>query len=262
VPLPGDAAVLLRALLPLLRGARIGATPPALTAEQARERLAQGRHLLQGLELDVDPAAAHELTLRLARALEAVPPAGPARRIREALERGDPQTAELLALAAAGARGAAAAVARERDLDPDLLWTLAQAAFWPALREWRRTLEPLAGGISWQRSTCFVCGAPAALGEVRADGGRHLRCVQCGAGWQIRRLQCPSCGNEDHATLRLFYEHGRHATRRVEACDRCRRYVKVVAAADPASEEELLLTCAATFDLDRVAQERGYEAGV
>jgi len=249
------------AVLPLLRDAEIGATVPAFTPEEACGRLGQGLHLLRGLDLGVDADAAHALTLRLARALEAVRPTASVRRLREALERGDPHARELLPHVAGGEREAVFEAARERGLDPNLLWTLSHASLRPAFRAWCRALAPLAEGIPWQRASCFVCGAPAAIGELRVDGGRHLRCGQCGASWQVRRLQCPWCGNEDHTTLRTLYEDGRRATCRVEACDRCRRYLKVVAAAVPTPPEALVLVDLSTIRLDRVARERGYEAG-
>jgi FdhE protein len=260
-PGPGEAAAVFGVLLPLLRDAEIGAPAPALTPEEARTRLEQGRHLLQGLDLEVDADAAHELALRLARALEAARPTASVRRLREALERGDPRAGALLPHVARGERDAVTAAARARILEPDLLWTLGQVVFRPALRGWCRALAPLAEGIAWPRASCFLCGAGAALGELRADGGRHLRCGQCGASWRVRRLQCPSCGNEDHASLCTLYEEEDLATRRVEACDRCRRYLKVIAAAVPTPADALFLEDLATHHLDRAAQERGYRRG-
>jgi FdhE protein len=253
-----EAAAVLGAVLPLLRDAELGAATPAMTADQARDRLEHGLPLLRGLDLGIDETAAHDLSISLARALEDTLDTGPARRLRAALERDDPCIGELLPPTAAGNRETIAAAARRRDLDADLLWTLAQAALRPALQAWRRALAPLAEGIPWQRSTCFVCDFPAAIGELREDGARHLRCLQCGAGWRVRRLHCPSCGNEDHATLLALYENDRRGTRRLEACERCRRYVKVFAAATPTSAEMLAVADLATIHLDIVARERGY----
>ena len=253
-----EAAAVLGALLPLLRDAEPGAALPAIAADQARACLEQGLPLLHGLDLGIDETAARDLAVGLAGALEAALRSEPARRIRVALERDDPAIGELLLPAASGDREALAAVARRRDLDADLLWSLAQAALRPALRAWRRALVPLAEGVFWQRGSCFVCGAPAILGELREDGARHLRCLQCGADWRIRRLHCPSCGNEDHASLRTLYEEGRRETRRVEACDRCRRYVKVIAATTATATELLAVEDLATIHLDVVAREHGY----
>ena len=249
---------MLGAILPLLRDANLGAAPLAMTAEEACARLERGVPLLRDLELGVDEGLAHNLLVELARAREAASPSEPARRLRAAIERGDPGIGELLTHAAVGDRERIAAAARRRDLDPDLLWALAQAVLEPAFRAWRRTLERLSAGIPWQRDYCFVCGTPAVFGELREDGSRHLRCLRCGAGWRVRRLHCPACGNEDHATLCTLYEEGRRGTRRVEACERCRRYVKLIAAAAPTPAEMLAVEHLATRHLDAVARERGF----
>jgi len=258
VPEVRDAAAVLGALLPLLRDADPGAVTPAMTAAEACACLERGQPLLRGLDLEIDAAAARDLLLGLARAREGAFPSETARRLRTALERDDPGSDELLAAAAAGDRDTVDAAAGQRELDPDLLWTLVRAALWPALRAWRRALAPLVEGTPWQRGSCFICGTPATIGELRADGARHLRCLQCGADWRIRRLHCPSCGNEDHATLHMLYEEGRRQTRRVEACDRCRRYIKVIAAVTPTPSELLGVEDLATSQLDVVARQHGY----
>ncbi|HWR98471.1 MAG TPA: formate dehydrogenase accessory protein FdhE [Candidatus Methanoperedens sp.] len=249
-----EAAAVFGTLLPLLRDAEVSVAPPALSASAARERLGRGRHLLDGLDLGVDAAAAHELLVHLARVLESTAASAAARRLRGALERAEPHAADLLPHAAAGEREAVAALARDRGLEPDLLWTLAQAALRPALRACCDALMPLVEDAPWERDSCLLCAAPATLGELRADGGRVLRCCRCGAAWRVRRLLCPACGNEDHATLRTLYEAGRHATRRVEACDRCRRYFKLIAAAVPTPADALVLEDLATLPLDLAAR--------
>ena len=44
----------------------------------------------------------------------------------------------------------------------------------------------------------------------------------------------------------------------MEACDRCRRYVKVIAAAAPTPADLLAVEDLATLHLDVIARERGY----
>lgn len=253
-----ENAAVLGALLPLLNDADPGASPIAMTADQVRSRLAQGQPLLRGMSFEIDEIATRDLLVGLARALEEALRSESARQIRNAVERDDPGVAALLPPAAAGDRETVAAIARRRDLDAALLWRLAQAALQPALRAWRRALAPLAEGFPWQRDACLVCGAPAILGEVRENGAHHLRCLQCGADWRIRRLVCPSCGNEDHASLQTLYEESRRETRRVEACGRCRRYIKLVAATAALPDELLAVEDLATVGLDRAAQEHGF----
>jgi FdhE protein len=251
-------AAVLGAFLPLLRDADPGAAASAMTADQARSRLEQGLPLLRGQDLGVDETAARELLVGLARVLEGVLSSETAQRLRAAIERGDPGCGELLAAAAAGSREEIVAVARRCGLDAGLLWLVAQSALQPALRAWRRALAPLAAGIPWERGSCFVCGAPAVLGELRENGARHLRCLQCGADWRVRRLLCPWCGNEDHATLRTLYEADRRETRRIESCERCGRYVKLVAATAPLPVEQLAVKDLETTHLDNAAREHGF----
>jgi FdhE protein len=221
--------------------------------------MSAGEPLLHGAALVFDPRAARELMLRLARGLEeaglaAVSP------VRTALEEDRLTPGELLAHAADGDYPAVAARAEEQTLSPSLLWTLAQSALKPALRAWCRELSPLvhdAGG--WERSDCYLCGAAASLGELQGNGqSKHLRCGPCGADWPFRRLRCSHCGNEDAASLGILYPEGRRDKVRVEVCDKCRGYLKVVSNFEPASPEELAIEDLSTLYLDDYAQAQGY----
>jgi FdhE protein len=87
----------------------------------------------------------------------------------------------------------------------------------------------------------------------------HLRCGHCGADWPSARLRCRQCGNEDHETQRFFYPEDKHNLLRVEACDLCKSYLKVVAAYSPTPAEMLVIEDLATIHLDCIAQEHGYE---
>ena len=143
-----------------------------------------------------------------------------------------------------------------------LLWMLAQYALKPALHAWRRQLAPLAEGIEWEEGYCFICGAEATLGELRENGQvMYLRCGQCGADWPFRRLRCIYCGNEDNGTLSCLYSEDQREKMRVEACDRCRGYLKVITSFSPTPPEMLPVEDIATLHLDYIAQERGYERG-
>jgi FdhE protein len=253
----GEAAQVYEIVLPLLRDADLGPPAPTLTAEAARAKLSRGVPLLHGLGLELDAGAVKELLLRLARALQT--PGSAAERIRLALESDALDVTALLPHVAAGTRDPVDAVARSRGLDADLLWTLARNALKPALWSWCRQLAPLAAGTPWDRASCFVCGARATLAELRGTArARHLRCTQCGADWRVSRLRCPHCGTEDHAALRLLSPAGRRRTERVEACDRCRGYVKVIDAFDPTPPEMLAAEDLATLHLDAIARRGGY----
>jgi FdhE protein len=254
-----EAAEVYRVTLPLLRNVRPIAAPIPLTADQARRKISEGEYLLHGAALVFDHSAARELMLRLARALEeaglvAMSP------IRSALEGDRLIPEELLGHASEGDYPFLAARAEEQALDAPLLWTLARSALKPTLRAWCGELAPLVHTQGeWEKACCFICGAPASLGELQGnEQARHLRCGQCGADWPIRRLQCIYCGNEDTSLLGVLFPEGRRENVRVDVCDKCHGYLKVVSRFAPSSPEDLAVEDLSTLFLDCLAQERGY----
>jgi formate dehydrogenase accessory protein FdhE len=257
-----DAAHFYEIILPLVRDANLNTTPVSLGPEEARAKLAAGLPLLQDVALEVDLAAFHGLLLRLVCALEN--PGGSGRdrysRIREALEADRVETGTLLSSIAGGDQGPVAAAAHSLQLDADLVRTLVRNALKPALHAWRRQLSPLLSGIPWDRGTCPICGAVAILGELQDNHlAKHLRCGQCGADWPFRRLRCTYCGNEDHQSLGYLYGEQRHAERRVEVCDKCKGYLKVIVSFHPTPPDILPIEDLATLHLDYIALERGYD---
>lgn len=67
------------------------------------------------------------------------------------------------------------------------------------------------------------------------------------------------CGNEDHGTLSCLYSEDQREKMRVEACDRCRGYLKVITSYSPTLPEMLPVEDLATLHLDYIAQEQSYE---
>jgi len=255
----GVAADVYRATLPLLRSAgQIAASIP-LTEDLAQRKLAKGEFLLHGAALVFDHGASRELMLGLARNLETVGLVAMTP-IRSALEEDRLIPVELLGDVSSGDYPSLAARAEAQALDPPLLWTLAQSALKPTLRALCRELAPLVHTAGeWEKACCFICGAPASLGELQGnEQAKHLRCGQCGADWLIRRLQCVYCGNEDASLLGILYPEGRRENVRVEVCEKCQGYLKVVARFAPCSPDELAVEDLSTLYLDCLAQERGY----
>ena len=255
------AAEIYRVTLPLLRSAVPIAAPIPLTEDQARGKLANGEFLLHGAALVFDHGASRELMLGLARKLEAVGLVAVSP-IRSALEEDRLIPEELLGHVSDGDYPSLAVRAEAQALDPPLLWTLVQSALKPTLRAWCGELAPLVHTAGeWEKACCFICGAPASLGELQGnEQAKHLRCGQCGADWPIRRLLCIYCGNEDTSLLGILYPEGRRENVRVEVCDKCHGYLKVVARFAPCSPEELAVEDLSTLYLDCLAQGRGYRS--
>ena len=260
-----DAVRLYEVILPLLESADLHAEPVSMSPDQAREKLTGGYPLLHDVELHIDYAEARTLMLKLASALEDVSESRryACKRIRQALEEGKLEMSLLMAGIAAGAQEPDKAILSPLGLDAEFVWTLARYVFKPALHAWRRQLSPLMEGAQWNRGNCPICGSLPLLAELRDNHlSKHLRCGHCGADWPFRRLQCLYCGNEDHLTLGFLYEEPRSDTLRVEVCDRCRGYLKVIVSFAPTPPEHLPVQDLATLHLDYIAEERGYRKTV
>ena len=276
-PALASTARMYETVLPLLRDADLDVAPIRFTPGQIQEKLQKGIPLLMDVDLDIDVASARELMLKLADALAgsgwksagfpfrilwtrpAANDHAEARKIKTAVEKNTLDAGHLLSLIAAGDHDAVSAAASERGLDAGLVQELARNTLKPALRTWCRQLVPLAKEVEWQSAVCFVCGAPAVLAELQGNGqARHLRCGMCGSDWQVRRLQCAQCGNEDHRTLQNFMKDGEEDRMRIEACDNCRRYIKVISSFSPTPFEELAVADLETLHLDHAAQGLGY----
>ncbi len=265
-----EAAEFYAALLPVLNTIDLCAAPLDLPPDRARVKLKSGIPLLHGVDLPIDDEAAQSLIVRMARALGNMHsgktkhlgrPAF-ARQIQHLAEQGRLKAALLLQLASMGDRDKVAALAVAWQVDAGLLWLLAQHALTPPLREWARQLAPMVDPSEWHQSRCFVCGAQPLLGELRgAEAAKHLRCGQCGADWGCRRLQCAFCANNSLQTFRYMYLEAQPNGRRVEVCDQCKGYLKVIVTFDPTPPERLLVQDLATIHLDYLAQERGYVRG-
>jgi FdhE protein len=260
-----DAVQLYEVILPLLASADLNTEPVSMSPDQAREKLAGGFPLLHDIELHIDYAEARRLMLKLASALEKVSESrrDACKRIRQVLEEGKLEMSLLMAGIAAGDQEPDKALLLLLGLDAEFVRTLARYVFKPALYAWRRQLSPLLEGAQWSRGNCPVCGSLPVLAELRDNHlSKHLRCGQCGADWPFRRLQCLYCGNEDHRTLGFLYEEPRRDTLRVEVCDRCRGYLKVIVSFAPTSPDHLPIEDLATLHLDYIAEARGYRKTV
>ncbi len=271
-----DAAELYGSVIPLLRDADPDVAPVSLTVEDARRKMKAGLPLLHGLDLELDAEKIRGLIIKLAASVENIGGKGrwhgvrlpwlrasarpdAAARLRLALEEDRLDVIALLPHITAGESGPVTAAAQGLQLDPDLLWTLAQNALKPALRAWCRQLTPMVKGVPWQEGRCFICGAVPALGELQGNNqARHLRCGQCGADWAFPRLRCTYCGKEDRDTLIYLYPEKQRERMSIEVCQKCNGYLKIIAAFTPTPPEMLQIEDLATLHLDYVAQERGY----
>ncbi|MHB8138483.1 MAG: formate dehydrogenase accessory protein FdhE [Smithellaceae bacterium] len=111
----------------------------------------------------------------------------------------------------------------------------------------------------WMEGYCPICGKEPKIGEIREseDGRRYLFCHQCGHKWHFRRIKCPFCGNEEQHSLAYFAVEGEES-HRVDVCNKCRRYIKIVELPKSSEDVNLDVEDIATLHLDMLAYEEGY----
>lgn len=139
---------------------------------------------------------------------------------------------------------------------------LARAALAPYARLLRETGRAPERGVS---GNCVFCGGGAWVSSRKIPPGpgtgegamRMLHCALCAFTWQVGRIRCPACGEEDPEKLPAFTAPT-HTGVRVEACQSCKTYVKSIdltvdARRVPEIDELLALS------LDLWAVEQGYE---
>ena len=110
----------------------------------------------------------------------------------------------------------------------------------------------------WSEGYCPICGREPKIGELKEEEGRrYLFCNQCGYEWTFVRIKCPFCGNEEQQSLAFFTIEGDERYR-VDVCNECKRYIKIIDFRETKQEANLDVEDIATLHLDMLAYEEGY----
>lgn len=105
---------------------------------------------------------------------------------------------------------------------------------------------------------CPVCGNAPNMGFLDDTGSRHLICCFCHHNWQVRRMGCAFCENQDMENQGYFFSD-QEREYRVSWCDHCHNYIKVVDLRHLTRRFFPKLEMAATLHLDMQATEKGYK---
>jgi FdhE protein len=235
---------------------RLSVEPPADRASDAP--------LLHGAVLNVDVRRVRRLLRDLLR--EAERAVGDADRGRPNESGGSAPQSRVRRLATGSVLEAAIAqdaegierAANSGGVDAGRLAVAAQLAATPILRACAVHLRERIPQ-SWLNGYCPICGAWPATAELRGlERNRRLRCGRCASDWALPVLQCPFCNELRHDRLRSLLPEGDEQTRRVDACDTCKGYVKTFSTLQAMRPRALATIDLATVELDMVAEERGY----
>jgi FdhE protein len=138
---------------------------------------------------------------------------------------------------------------------------LARAASAPVLEALPEVVRALP--IAGEERFCPACGGSPQVsvfvdsGEALVTGQRRLICARCANEWVYPRMTCVACGETESSKLVVLADPEQLPSLRVDACERCKRYIVSVDArleghAVPVVDE------IAAIPLDIAAVERGF----
>ena len=162
----------------------------------------------------------------------------------------------------------AASVSQDRDvvqataatIDADVEALDAVTALWciPFLQACHRQWAAVSPE-NWIAPYCPICASRPAFVEVRGiERTRHARCGRCGAAWYARRLPCVYCDNRDHEQLLSLVPQSGAPTNVIEACTKCRGYIKTFTRLQGCAPESAYVEDLASVGLDVAALDAGY----
>lgn len=110
---------------------------------------------------------------------------------------------------------------------------------------------------SHKKAYCPICGNHPDLAFFDEDGKRFLKCCYCNHQWAYVRMGCVFCDNTDAEQLQYFFTE-QEKEYRVDLCDKCHNYIKVV---DTRKMDRAFypgLEMVSTLHLDIKARELGF----
>ncbi|HBZ54342.1 MAG TPA: hypothetical protein DEO88_02965 [Syntrophobacteraceae bacterium] len=167
----------------------------------------------------------------------------------------DPQ--EYLKAAAEGDTEVTRTVSERSGIDPRSLGFILGQIMKPLVEKRTEALRSRIDALRWQKGYCPICGSMPELAYLKGEEGqRWLRCSFCGNDWRYVRLACPFCENEEQESLLIYYIAGREQER-VEACQKCGRYVVSIDLRGRLDEAVLEVAALGMVHLDVISQQKG-----
>ena len=148
---------------------------------------------------------------------------------------------------------------REAEENIDLIDLFTEESLRPELETIAEKYDEIIAKSGWSEGYCPICGKEPKIGEIREEeeGKRYLFCHQCGFKWYFHRIKCPFCGNDEQHSLAYFAVEGEEH-HRVDVCNKCRRYIKIIELSKSSEEPNLDVEDIATLHLDMIAYDEGY----
>ncbi len=180
--------------------------------------------------------------------------------VRQAFTSGQLASDQLLLACLEKNREPLEAAATAVEVPSALLEYVCSTALAFGLQQWRnRTPQPMLD--DWQEGYCPTCGAVPSMGEFGGEEGqKRLHCSICATSWEMTRIKCSYCGNQESDSLEYFTAEG-DSGYRVDICRKCSCYLKVVDSRELGEGLPMDVEDLNTMHLDLLAQKEGFAKG-
>lgn len=221
-----------------------------------------GFPLLTRDAIKIDEAGGREFLLPLIELLKTLGQQGAEelQQLKQALENDQLQVGKLLIACLEKDRAPIEKTSERLAVPAALLEYVLSTALAHALQQWLigQAELPFDG---WTEGYCPICGGIPAMGELCGEEGKkRLHCSICTTAWDVVRMRCSYCGNEESETLEYFSAEG-DAGYRVDICRKCSCYLKVVDSRGVGEGLPMDVEDLNTMHLDLMAQREGFAKG-
>jgi FdhE protein len=238
---------------------RIGITRPVLKREAINERISNGLPLVSFNELALDWPLLKDIFTEVTAAFADFPDlfGELPKSLRE--PKSHPSLPKKVVRAwLNGDTLPSSAITVENDNEYLLLHAIIDATLKPFLVSHSKVLLSLVDQERWRRNYCPICGGRPDFAFLdRETGARWLLCSRCDTEWLFQRLQCPYCDTQNQDDLAYFTDD--EGIYRLYVCEHCKKYIKAIDLRNTKAEVLLPLERLFTLDMDRQAQEKGYQ---
>lgn len=225
-------------------------------------RRKNGFPLLTGTKLQIEGRACSDYLMSLTDILGRLGKEGreELKLLKTALEKGLVDSGELFEAYLDKNRAPFETVAVELSVPPALIEYVISTALAHGLQNWLAVQDEIMLD-GWSEGYCPVCGGAPLMGELYGDEGKkRLHCSICACNWEVTRLQCCYCGNEESDSLSYFTAEG-IVGYRVDVCRKCSCYLKVVDSREVGSGLPMDVEDLNTMHFDLMAQKEGFTKG-
>ncbi|MFH1155489.1 MAG: formate dehydrogenase accessory protein FdhE [Pseudomonadota bacterium] len=238
---------------------RVNVDPVIIARDLVDMKVSNGFPLIEPWQFSLDVPEALELMATLSQLAEAKVPKleQAARAIHKAVREKKPELSTLFSDLLKGREEQVSDLASDLDISVEELSFFAHAAMAPSIRTGALQLARYLKPGEPQAGVCPVCGSSPAMGYFDQNGARYLACSLCRHTWMVKRMGCALCQSQDAERHHYFFSESEKGYR-VDLCDACRRYLKIVDTREIPRDFFPDLELVTTLHLDIKAMDQGY----